>query len=81
MKLKLILVILVFFLSGCSEIAVKENSSEVKDLTSETITTENSDVSQFNGSDFAVLPKNKKIQVFFAKHIDGDSMTRFFISA
>lgn len=73
MKLKLILVILVFFLSGCAEIAVKENSSEVKDLTSESITTENSDVSQFNGSNFAVLPKNKKIQVSFAKHIDGDT--------
>lgn len=73
MKLKLILVILVFFLSGCAEIAVKENSSEVKDLTSESITTENSDVSQFNGSNFSVLPKNKKIQVSFAKHIDGDT--------
>lgn len=77
MKLKLVLVILVFFLSGCSEIAVKENSSEVKELTSESITTENSDVSQFNGSNFAVLPKNKKIQVSFAKHIDGDTACFF----
>lgn len=73
MKLKLIMVILAFFLSGCSEIVVKENSSEVKESTGESMTTEKMEVSQFNGSNFSVLPKNQKIPVTFSKHVDGDT--------
>ncbi|MFS7397910.1 thermonuclease family protein [Carnobacterium maltaromaticum] len=73
MKLKLIMVVVVFFLTGCSELGVKENSNKVIDSINESMTTENLDVSQFTGGNFSVLPKNKRIEVAFAKHIDGDT--------
>lgn len=73
MKLKLFMVVVVFFLTGCSEVAVKENSNEVIDSTNESMITDEIDVSKFTGGNFSVLPKNKKIEVMFKKHIDGDT--------
>ncbi|WP_157456772.1 thermonuclease family protein [Carnobacterium maltaromaticum] len=73
MKVKLILLIMGLFLTGCSEFTVKENTINITDSTSESIDSERINVSQFNGSNFSVLPKNQKIQVTFSKHVDGDT--------
>lgn len=73
MKLKLFMVVVVFFLTGCSGVAVKENSNKVIDSSNESMITDEIDVSKFTGGNFSVLPKNKKIEVMFKKHIDGDT--------
>lgn len=73
MKVKLIILIMGLFLTGCSEFTVKENTINITDSTSESIDSERINVSQFNGSNFSALPKNQKIQVTFSKHVDGDT--------
>ena len=70
----LILVVVLFIFTGCSVANEMESSSHMS-----TESVEQQGITKFTGVNYEVLPKNQRIAVEFAAHIDGDT-TRFMIN-